>query len=470
MKKIILLLLAAFLLTNSEAQTNHAKGRDSLKTLLQNEKQDTARVKLLIQLGIWYSDIKPDTSMLLALEALSLSKRIGFVKGEATSLGRMAHAYWVLGNRPKAFEASLQSLKLHEKINNFNGIAGGLSGIGTMYFDQEEFHQAIDYFLKAIKLAEQANNKRTVVFNLVNIGLSYLGLKQYDSARVYAQKGFDAASKINEHRSTGNALSLMGDIYSQTGQKKLALEYYRLSIPYAKMTENYRNLNGIYLGMAKLFEVDGKTDSTLFYANQSFQISRRVGQFTVGVVNASNFLSSIYKKKGMVDSAFYYLQVATSAKDSLSSQQKINQIHNLLFDEKLRQQEIASAELKAKEDRKHNLQFAALAIGLITFIILFFALSRSIIVKTKFIEFFGVLGLLAVFEFINLFIHPYLALATNDSPVLMLGVLIAIGALLIPFHHKLERWITKIMVEKNKKIRLDAAKKTIENLEGTPVT
>ena len=76
------------------------------------------------------------------------------------------------------------------------------------------------------------------------------------------------------------------------------------------------------------------------------------------------------------------------------------------------------------------------------------------------------LGLLAVFEFINLFIHPYLAHTTNDSPVLMLLVLIGIGALLIPLHHRLEKWITKIMVEKNKKIRLDAAKKTIEQLEG----
>ena len=76
------------------------------------------------------------------------------------------------------------------------------------------------------------------------------------------------------------------------------------------------------------------------------------------------------------------------------------------------------------------------------------------------------MGLLAVFEFINLFIHPYLSRVTNDSPVLMLLVLIAIGALLIPLHHRLEKWITKIMVGKNRKIRLAAAKKTIQQLEG----
>ena len=48
----------------------------------------------------------------------------------------------------------------------------------------------------------------------------------------------------------------------------------------------------------------------------------------------------------------------------------------------------------------------------------------------------------------------------------MLLILIGIGALLVPLHHKLQQWITAIMVEKNKKIRLAAAKKTIATLEG----
>jgi len=38
--------------------------------------------------------------------------------------------------------------------------------------------------------------------------------------------------------------------------------------------------------------------------------------------------------------------------------------------------------------------------------------------------------------------------------------------MLVPLHHKLEKWITKAMAEKNKQIRLDAAKKTIAKLEG----
>ncbi len=47
----------------------------------------------------------------------------------------------------------------------------------------------------------------------------------------------------------------------------------------------------------------------------------------------------------------------------------------------------------------------------------------------------------------------------------MLLALVCIAALLVPLHHKLEKWATNKLVEKNKQIRLAAAKKTIQELE-----
>jgi hypothetical protein len=88
------------------------------------------------------------------------------------------------------------------------------------------------------------------------------------------------------------------------------------------------------------------------------------------------------------------------------------------------------------------------------------------VANQKLISFFGVLGLLVVFEFINLVIHPWLAAVTHESPILMLLALVFIDSLLIPLHHRLEHWIKERMIEKNKAIRLAAAKKTIEKLEG----
>ena len=54
---------------------------------------------------------------------------------------------------------------------------------------------------------------------------------------------------------------------------------------------------------------------------------------------------------------------------------------------------------------------------------------------------------------------------TNHTPVIMLFLLVCLAALLIPLHHKLEKWATNKLIKKNIKVRLAKAKKTITALE-----
>ncbi|MBP6417530.1 MAG: hypothetical protein KBA90_15050, partial [Chitinophagaceae bacterium] len=142
------------------------------------------------------------------------------------------------------------------------------------------------------------------------------------------------------------------------------------------------------------------------------------------------------------------------------------QILLMTFEEDLRQQEVAAEKVKEEQQRKQNIQYALLALGILSFIILFLALSRRHITNTKVIQFLGVVALLVVFEFLNLLLHPFLERITHHNPILMLLALVCIAALLVPLHHKLEKWATHKLVEKNKQIRLAAAKKTIEQLDS----
>jgi hypothetical protein len=277
-------------------------------------------------------------------------------------------------------------------------------------------------------------------------------------------EAYNVAKRINYSRLIGTVLKGMGNIDLENNEYVIALEHYRLSVPYLIKGESYNTLSSSYLGFSKVFEKMEQKDSVLFYAKQSLNIAGEKG-FVEELRNAARFLSFYYRKFN-ADSAFFYQDISKAANDSLFGQQKQKQFQSLAFDEKLRQQEIASTELKAKEERSRNLQYAAIALGLITFVILFLLLSHSIIANQKLISFFGVVALLLVFEFINLYIHPYLSHATNDSPLLMLLVMVSIASLLVPLHHWMENWITHQLVEKNKKIRLAAAKKTIARLEG----
>jgi len=55
--------------------------------------------------------------------------------------------------------------------------------------------------------------------------------------------------------------------------------------------------------------------------------------------------------------------------------------------------------------------------------------------------------------------------APPEMALLMLLSLVGLAAIIIPFHHKLEHWAVNKLVENNKRARLEAAKRTIEQLE-----
>lgn len=192
------------------------------------------------------------------------------------------------------------------------------------------------------------------------------------------------------------------------------------------------------------------------------------GGFVPKIMLASKFLTDYYTLNHNVDSAFMYQSATIAAKDSLFSQEKQNEIQSMTFEETMRQQEILSKKAVEEKNRSHNIQFAVMAFAIVSFISIFLLLSHTVIVNEKWIRFLGVLGLLLFFEFVNLFIHPFISVLTNDSPFHTLLVMVIVASLLIPCHHKIEHWIKEKIVVKNKKIRLAAARRTLAELEKEP--
>ena len=93
-------------------------------------------------------------------------------------------------------------------------------------------------------------------------------------------------------------------------------------------------------------------------------------------------------------------------------------------------------------------------------------LRGSLIANTKLIEFFGMIALLIVFEFLNLLLHPLLEYITHHTPVFTLLALVCVSLLLVPMHLKIEKLAAHKLVEKNKLVRLATAKKTMEEVEN----
>lgn len=459
MKKIIIIWLSSFYAIIAFTQPRIS---DSLKLLLQKEKRDSSRVLLLGNLGASYVFEKPEVGLSYAQQGLELARSIKYKSGEAICLNILGALYRMTGNYTTGINYHLNALKIYEQLNDQPGISMSYFGIATNYEDQGDDREAIVYYYKSKSMIESLKYTGYLGGLYSNMGLCYVNLRQLDSALKYEQNAY--ALEIN----TAGAplvLARLGNIHAQMGNYAIAQNFYHMGIPVATDNSDYNALNEIFYGISKLFQNQQQYDSCIYYAKKALFTAQEMGN-PGAVSDACSILSTSYKNTHVTDSAFKYLELSTTTKDTLITQDKLKQQQLLAFEEKNRQQEIANERIIVKEKRKANIQYAGISIAVICLLILFLLLSRSIIINAKWVRFLGILSLLIIFEFINLIIHPYLAYWTNDSPVLMLLTLVIIGAMLIPLHHRIEKWIIEKMVQKNKRVRLINAKKIIASMES----
>ncbi|MBK8615018.1 MAG: hypothetical protein IPN85_16515 [Flavobacteriales bacterium] len=170
----------------------------------------------------------------------------------------------------------------------------------------------------------------------------------------------------------------------------------------------------------------------------------------------------------MADSAFFYAKLCIAYRDSVIATQNRSQLQSQLFSQQLKDMEDAKLRAEEVAARSRNIQFGIIALIVITLGIFLLIFSRTAVVGAKAIRNLSLIALLLFFEFINLLLHPFLDRVTNHSPLLMLLCMAAIAGLLIPLHHRMEHWITNMLVSKNNRVRLEAARRTIEELEARP--
>ncbi|MEO5945424.1 MAG: hypothetical protein ABIP79_01305 [Chitinophagaceae bacterium] len=460
MKKITLFILfigSVFL--NLPAQPTQG---DRLISSLSAAKTDDTRQDIMMELFDLYENFSVDSNMYYANKVLEIGRETKNLLIEARALDEIGYVYYRIDNRQKCLEITLQSLRLAEKTGNPRLIGIIYIGLASVQTDEK----AIPYLKKAIGYLENTNGYKELLIALNDITIDYLRLQHPDSALIYAQWAYKLIQQHNYKTYSGYTLGSLGTIQLKLGNTGLAFEYYKLAVNDAIAQGSDPLLYNAYNQFVQFYQERGNNDSVMFYSQQLYHLAQK-GPVR-WMITPSRIFYEIYKKQGKSDSALKYHEIYKAAQDSLYSTKNIQSVQAMSIEEDLRQKEILLEKKKKQEERKHSIQYAAIVIGIIMLLVLFLLLSRSIIVNEQLIEYFNVIGLLVVFEFINLVLHPYLGDLTNDSPVLMLLIMVCIAAILVPLHHRLEKWLTGRLVEKNKKIRLAAAKKTIEVLEENP--
>lgn len=432
-----------------------------LQTILVEKNDDTRMDNLYIYLNS-VSERDPILTQTISQRILTLSEKNKYKLAEAFAISQLGYLNFTIGNVTKGLEYALKALKMAEPLNNYTLIAIVKNRLALNYSGIDE-QKHIETLQQAIRLADNAKQAKVFIAIAYNLGKAFTSANKLDSALEYLQLSDKLSQRLVYETSSSFIYTYYGTLYAKMKNPALATTYFYLALSKANESKFPRQIALTNSTIAKYYYENNQLDSCVFYAKKAIDAIKNTA-FASRITQPANLLMTIYKNKNN-DSAMKYAELYIKANDSTNSLKTMQQTFLMSFEEDLRQKEMKQEKQEANEQRNQNIQYALIAIGIVTFLILFFLLSRSIIVNEKWISFFGILGLLIVFEFINLLIHPFLERVTHHNPMLMLLALVALASLLVPLHHRVEKWVKVKMTEKNKSIRLASAKKTIEELE-----
>ena len=369
MKKALLVISCILVLTSALAQKQTKS--DSLKHLLLSAKTDTARIVLILKLSDAYTERKPDSEIYYAKQALVLN-RANNDKYTSAAFGAITHAEYNKGNYAEALKFGLQAIKILEKQKSLTQLANAYNNLGNIYKGQENYIKAVYYYKTCEQTAFSCGDKRDLAFAYLNLGYVYGQMNKLDSSVYYASKAINFSEKNHLMYGIDYDLSNLGTVNFKQKHYQAAYNYYHQALKIARNGANIRNEGMFCLLLAQYFYQVHSVDSALFYAslglhNANKTLSRKTSY------QSAELLSMIYEANHQTDSAFKYLKLSGSIKDSIYNAAKFQEISNLTTDEFLRHEEVAATELKY-QNRQQKILLIFVAAGLLAAAVFSFVL------------------------------------------------------------------------------------------------
>jgi len=366
-RKIIFLLLMVISL-HICAQQNE---KDSLLAIINQQKGDTTEVNALSYIGSQESE--SDSIKKYAALGLQLAERLNYTKGKADCFLVFSYANDLGNNIASAMQYCLNALDIYKELNDHIGTASAYLSLQAIYRGLGDYRNALNAEFTGNAIAEKYDVKGTIDFPghhlsplfLSEIAQTYVLMNQLDSALYYTQQSISKKELYNGAE-FDFAIYLLATVQTMKGDFAPALENYRKAIPLAIQNGFPWDTLQIFSGMSTLFRKTGKFDSSIHYAESVVRSWNNQSEYK-NLFEAMNNLAQVYKLKGNKDSALKYLELSQTIKDSIFTTDKNREIQNIVFNEKLKQQQIAAEQLKYK----NRVQVYALAAGI--FILLFIA-------------------------------------------------------------------------------------------------
>ncbi|MCF8275300.1 MAG: tetratricopeptide repeat protein [Flavobacteriales bacterium] len=320
---------------------------DSLNNLLATKyaKDDTARIRVLVQTGEVLLRIDPERSLQLSKEALMLSislsdsrfishiynntgtanrlkgeygkslsfhnkalendRKNGNRKDEALSLNNIGNVFLKQGQYQPAIENYEKSLIIRQDINDLDGVASSLNNLGLVYKNQGDLDRALAYYQNSFKIFQQMGDKIGLANALNNIGIVHRANGNQDRALENFLSALSLFRELGNKIGEANTLNNIGNIYYQQNKFEQSLEFYETSLAISESLGDKSSAAGKYSNIGGVYLVLGNKEKALSSTEKALSLQKNIGD-DQGQISTLNNLGAYFKESGDLDKSLSY--------------------------------------------------------------------------------------------------------------------------------------------------------------------
>lgn len=283
-----------------------------------------------------------------AKNALLLSRKTGYLKGEADAYNNIGIIHDYQGQYAESLSNYFKALPIQKKIKDEEGLSYTYNNIGLIYSNQGNYKEALKNYNLAVELRKKNNDHTGVSSTYNNIGILHMYAKDYEKALENYFASIKIDSAIHDMNGVGASLSNVGLVYMDLKDYKKAHEYFSKSLSIREQLNDKRGIANSCNNFGTLYQKQKKFKEAKEYLLKGLKIGKQLGSKDL-IVYSYQMLYTIEEEIGNKAKAFDYYKLFVTYGDSIVNETNTKQQTEAEMQFKFDQQQ-------AEERSKHEKQ------------------------------------------------------------------------------------------------------------------
>jgi two-component system, sensor histidine kinase PdtaS len=325
-----------------------------------------------------------------ATEALTISKKINYKKGEGGALYRKGIVFDIQMKADSARVYLLKGIQILKQTDAWEELGDAYNNLGAHYYYQFEYKKAIQVHEKAITYFQKANQPSGAARALNNIGICYKNLGDLKKALYTYKRSYQFGIEQKDSLTMSLALASISGIYEEKKAYKKALDYNLKSELWIPEHENYTRIT-ILFTRGEILRKQG----LLIESEKAYLDGMQIAKKTNNIERLQYFyksLANLKKQQNQIETSFTYYQSYDSLRDEMYRRDKNEFIEAYeqkfkVADKEVQRLQAINAKRKIQQELFKNQRVLLFSSGIILLLIGFaFLAYRANRLKRKRIE------------------------------------------------------------------------------------